>query len=206
MRIAVWLCTVSILGWLAGCASPPQKTLAELDTLLAHSKAASVRLYPGKTASDVRQAAHQVLYLLDPDDMEFDVQGDSLLATRWSTFYAVFYLGFGRNWYSVDLEETKDGTIARFGFTSTMTSGLFPSPIPASFKPNIPVSAHQNPADFILFHNRIEFLLGLRAEWDTCKKAKQGLGSKNDTLFLCDNIGLVNAAPNQPAPTVVDGK
>ncbi|UYY88093.1 hypothetical protein [Alcaligenes sp. SMD-FA] len=189
------LCSIALVALISGCAAPPQKTLAELDASLKKNEVESSRLYNGKSVPEVRQAAQQVLYLLDPNDMQFDVQSDSLLATRWSTYYAVFSVGFGRDWYSVDFEETTEGTTAKIGFTGSMSSGLFAFPIPASFKPKIPTSAHQNPSDFILFHDRIEFLLGLRDEWETCKSAKQKLPQHGGSMFLCDSLGLENKSP-----------
>lgn len=189
-------CSIAIVALASGCAAPPQKTLAEMDASLRKNEIASSRLYKDKSISEVRQAAQQVLYLLDPNDMQFDIQSDSLLATRWSTYYAVFSAGFGRDWYSVDFEETTEGTTAKLGFTGSMSSGLIAFPIPASFKPKIPTSAHQNSSDFILFHDRIEFLLGLRDEWETCESAKQKLPKNGGDMFLCDSLGLENKTPS----------
>lgn len=180
---------------LSGCVSAPPKSLVELDTSLAANEEASTRLYPGKTIPEVRKAAHQVLYLLDPSDIAFDVESDGLMATRWSTFYAVFYTGFGRDWYSVDFEEANDGVIAKFGFASEMNAGMFTTPIAVSFKQSIPVSAHQNPNDFALFHDRVEYLLGMNSEWRTCAQAKGHPNNAGKELFLCDNLGLINKAP-----------
>lgn len=180
---------------LAGCATRPQATLEDLDAALAKNEAAASRLYPGKTIPEARKAAHQVLYLLDPKDVVFDVQDNGLVATRWSTYYAVFSVGFGRDWYSVDFTQTDKGVIARFGFVGEMNSGMIAAPIPVSFKPNIPISAHQNAADFGLFHDRVEYVLGLRDTWVTCDAAKQAQASLKQTLFLCDSLGLENKAP-----------
>lgn len=192
MRIAM---AVAVTALLAGCAAPPRVALEDLDAALAKNEAAASRLYPGKTVPEVRKAAHQVLYLLDPKDIVFDVQDNGLMATRWSTYYAVFNVGFGRDWYSVDFEQTDAGTIARFGFVGEMNSGLIASPIPASFKPKIPISAHQNATDFALFHNRVEHILGMRGEWETCETAKQAQPAPEEPLFLCDSLGLENKAP-----------
>jgi len=189
---------------LAGCATHPPVALENLDAALAKNEAAASHLYPGKTVSEVRKAAHQVLYLLDPKDIVFDVQDNGLMATRWSTYYAVFNVGFGRDWYSVDFEQTDAGVIARFGFVGEMNSGLIASPIPVSFKPKIPVSAHQNAEDFDLFHNRVEYVLGLRNSWITCDAAKQLQTNPKKTLFLCDSLGLENKAPGN-AGKAADG-
>lgn len=192
MRIAM---AVAVTALLSGCAAPPKMALEDLDAALVKNEAAASRLYPGKTIPEVRKAAHQVLYLLDPKDIVFDVQDNGLMATRWSTYYAVFNVGFGRDWYSLDFEQTDAGTIARFGFAGTMNSGMFATLIPVSFQPKIPISAHQNAADFDLFHNRVEFILGMRGEWETCETAKQARAVSKEPLFLCDSLGLENKAP-----------
>lgn len=190
------LILIFLVGILAGCAAPKkQVSLEDMDAALARNEAVAVHLYPGKSLLEVRKAAQQALYLLDPDDMKFDVQSNSLLATRWSTFYAVFTVGFGRDWYSVDLEQTEQGTKARFGFTGQMNAGMFASPIDESFKTAIPTSAHQNEADFKLFHDRVEYLLGLPNQWPTCESAKKALLDAKAELFLCDQLGLENKAP-----------
>jgi hypothetical protein len=182
---------------LAGCATPrPEVTLAQLDAALAENKAASARFYRGKTADEVRAAAQRVLYLLDPADVKFDVRANELLATRFSTYYAVFSFGFGRDWYSVTLTPEKDGTHAAIGIYGEMLSGL-PSPIPESFRSNIPISAHDNPADFKLFHDRAEHILKLRTEWITCPMAKAAQTNPSKSMLLCDQIGLENLAPKQ---------
>lgn len=189
---------------LAGCATHPQIALEDLDAALAKNEAAASRLYPGKTIPEARKAVHQVLYLLDPKDIVFDVQDNGLMATRWSTYYAVFNVGFGRDWYSVDFTQTDKGVIARLGFDGAMNSGMFVSPIPVSFKPSIPISAHQNAADFDLFHNRVEYVLGLRNSWITCDAAKQLQTNPKKTLFLCDSLGLENKTPDN-AGKAADG-
>lgn len=197
-RSIITVCFIGAI--LSGCASPnKQMSLDDMDASLTRNEAAAVRLYPGKSISEVRKASRQVLYLLDPQDIRFDVQDDGLMATRWSTYYAVFSVGFGRDWYSVNFTQDSAGTKARFGFTGQMNAGLIVSPIPESFKPKIPISAHQNSADFKLFHDRVEYLLGLRHAWETCALAKKTQANPDKTLFLCDSLGLENHVPQPPA-------
>jgi len=180
-----------------GCApTKTPMTLEEMDAALAANQREATRIYPGKSTDEVRQAAQKVLYLLDPSDIEFDVTENELMATRWSTYYAVFMVGFGRDWYSVELADVENGTAARFGFAGEMYSSMFVSPIPVSFKSNIAISAHQNPMDFRLFHDRVEYLLGLRDDWPTCEMAKKQAINGRKELFLCDQIGLENKTPD----------
>lgn len=196
MRLLRGAAALIVAAILTGCATPPRMALEDLDSALSKNEAVASHLYLGKTIPEVRKAAHQVLYLLDPGDIEFDVQSDALMATRWSTYYAVFNVGFGRDWYSVNFQQTDEGTVARLGFVGEMNSGMFASLIPVSFKPRIPVSAHQNSTDFVLFHNRVEHILGMRAEWITCEAARQAQSTPKASLFLCDTLGLENKTPD----------
>jgi len=181
----------------ASCAHKPPLTLEQLDSQMAENKKSASRIYKGKSIDQVRSASQRVLYLLDPPDMQFDVQDNELLATRFSTFYAVFSVGYGRDWYSVTMKKTPDGVESKFGLAGQMNVGPFPSFIQPSFRSNIPVSAHDNPADFKLFHDRVEYVLGIRPDWTTCEQAKKW--SPDKPMLLCDSIGLENLSPNDLA-------
>src|SRR5690625_710244 len=114
-----------------GCApTKTPMTLEEMDAALAANQREATRIYPGKSTDEVRQAAQKVLYLLDPSDIEFDVTENELMATRWSTYYAVFMVGFGRDWYSVEVSDADNVTSARFGFNGVMHSGVIVIYIP----------------------------------------------------------------------------
>ena len=180
--------------FLFACAHKPQLTLEQLDVQIANNKKSATRLYKGKTIDQVRSASRNVLYLLDPPDMQLDVPENELLATRFSTFYAVFSVGYGRDWYSVTMKKTPDGVESKFGLADQMNVGPFPSFIQPSFRSNIPVSAHDNPVDFKLFHDRVEYVLGIGSVWPTCEQAKKESPDKD--IRLCDSIGLENLPPN----------
>lgn len=188
-----WIWVVATC-FLVACAHKPQLTLEQLDAQIAQNKKSAIRLYKGKTIDQVRSASRNVLYLLDPPDMQFDVPDNELLATRFSTFYAVFSVGYGRDWYSVTMKKTPDGVESKFGLADQMNVGPFPSFIQPSFRSNIPVSAHDNPADFKLFHDRVEYVLGISSAWPTCEQAKKESPDKD--IRLCDSIGLENLPPN----------
>lgn len=192
MKPRFWLFILS-LGLLFGCAHKSSPTLEQLDAQIATNKKSATRVYKGKTVDQVRSASRKVLYLLDPPDMQFDVPDNELLATRFSTFYAVFSVGYGRDWYSITMKQTPNGTESKFGLASQMNVGPFPSLIPVGFKSNIPVSAHDNPADFKLLHDRVEYALGITDRWPTCEEAKKA--SPDKSMLLCDSIGLENIDP-----------
>ena len=183
---------------LAGCAQKPPPTVAEMDSALLANQQQATRVYANQTPMSVRKAAYQALELLDQSDMKFDVRTNELLATRRSLFYAILAASFGRDWYSFSTVAEGDGTKATLGFDSMFTASVIPVDIPESFKSNISVSAQQNPADYKLFHDRVEYLLGLRTDWVTCDQAKQQQPNPKREMIFCDQIGLENLAPSQP--------
>src|SRR5690625_7499658 len=77
-----------------------------------------------------------------------------------------------------------------------MYSIMFVTPRPVSFKSNIAISAHQNPMDFRLFHDRVEYLLGLRDDWPNCEMASKQANDDRKELFLSVRIGLENKTPD----------
>lgn len=194
--------TIVVLAasFLSSCAHKPNLTLEQIDSQVAENRKASTRVYKKKSIEEVRVASQKVLFLLDPPDMKFDTQENQLLATRTSTFYAVFSVGYGRDWYSVTMKQTPIGVESKFGLTDQMNVGPFPPYIQLSFKPDIPVSAYDNPKDFKLFHDRVEYMLGIRDAWPTCDEAKKFNGQDEKDMRLCDSLGLENLAPQ------IDGK
>ena len=172
-----------------GCA-PKQKSLAELDAVLKSNERASVREYVGKTPEEVRAAAQRVLYLLDPSDMKFDVQSDKLLATRWGFYYNIFSVMTVRDWYEVDMRQAGSNTVVKFTYENGPLE--FMGSVQVSFKSNIPVSARNIQADFELFHDRVEYVLGIRKSWPTCKDAL----AKNEGSYLCNSLGVDDKKPD----------
>jgi len=185
----------AISVFLLGCASQSQNlSISELNLRQANNEKESVRFYKNKSVLEIQGASQKQLFLLDPDDMKFDVEKNALLATRFSTFYAVFSFGFGRDWYSVNITPEKDGALVKFGLYGEMLTGL-PSPIPESFKSNIPISAANNPNDFKIFHDRLEYLLGITSSWPECNDYKSKQLNKDQKMLMCDQIGLENNHP-----------
>ena len=180
---------------LAGCAQKAPPTVAEMDSALLANQQQATRVYPNQPPMNVRKAAYQALELLDQGDMKFDVRTNELLATRRFFFYAIFAMTVGREWYSLSTVAEGDGTKATLGFDSAFNASVIPIDIPESFKSNISISAQQNPADYKLFHDRVEYLLGLRTNWVTCDQAKRQQPNPKREMLFCDQIGLENLAP-----------
>ena len=180
--------------FMIACAHRQTLTLDQLDALMAENTKLASRIYIDKTPSEVRSAAHRVLYLLDPTDMQFDVQKNELLATRSGMLLVAWLLLNTRDWYSVNFKQSKESTVMTFGIVNESNHNILVGGfIPQSFKSNIPISTTNNPADFKLFHDRVEYVLGIRSDWTTCEEAKKA--SPDKAMLLCDSIGLENIDP-----------
>lgn len=179
----------------SGCAVHRKDNHDDIESLairLHQNTEASKRLFIGKSKIEILSAAQRVLQLLDRPDMRFDLADDEMMATRFSTYYAVFSFGFGRDWYSYKVtQKSTSEVIGQFGLYGEMLDGL-PSPIPISFKSQIPVGAHTNPLDLNLFHDRVEYMLGIRDKWPECP-----LSNQRQKMMLCDNIGIEDRPPSQ---------
>lgn len=188
-----------VASWiLVGCVHRPPPSLEQLDLQMAENTKSASRTYKDKTPAEVRSASHKVLYLLDPPDMQFDVRNNELLATRSGMLLVAWVLLNNRDWYSVNLNQSKEGTVATLGLVNESNHNILVGGfIPLSFKSNIPVSATNNPADFKLFHDRVEYVLGINPVWTTCEQAKKW--SPDKLMMLCDSIGLENLSPNDLA-------
>lgn len=171
-----------------GCASK-QKSLAEIEDTLKTNEAASTRVYPGKTSKQVREAAYRVLFLLDPPDMEFSLSTDNLLATRSAFFYNIFSVVYERDWYVVQITEAPEGTVAKFSFQGESHAFM---PITKNFKENIPISPNIEASEYAFFHDRLEYVLGLRDSWPTCSDLKKRLVMASS---LCQGLGIDDKEP-----------
>lgn len=193
--VSVVFC-IFILG-LTGCATKQPLTVEQMSNALAENQAAATRNYPGKSQKEVLQASQKVLYLLDPTPhMAFDIDNNKLYARRMSLLYLVLITSWTVDQYNVTVSESKDGTQASFAMGG---AGSIYIPPPLIFDKNLVVGANENPADFKLFHDRLEYTLGLRKNWVTCAEAKAAQKDPSRSMFLCDSVGLDNYAPDDPA-------
>ena len=177
-----------IFSCIAGCA-PKQKTLAEVENALKANDSASTRMYHGKTPKQVREAAYKVLFLLDPSDMEFSLSADNLLATRSGFIYNIFSVIYERDWYVVQFSTVPDGTVAKFSF---QTENQVLTPISKNFRESIPLSPNIEPSEYAFFHDRVEYVLGLRDSWPTCRDLKKRLVMASS---LCQGLGIDDKEP-----------
>ena len=191
---------VVTLLMIVGCVSKPQKTLEELNASQEVNKKSSTRTYSNQSPEAIKKAAQNVLYLLDPGDIKFDTQNEKLLAIRSSMFYGVFSITRGRDWYEVTAAEKNGQTTVNFALTGEYETGIM-GPLQPIFKTNIPISAYDNPEDFNLFFDQMEYFLGIKKQWATCEMAQVRQANKGQFLRLCDSLGLENYSPTDTIPT-----
>lgn len=180
---------------IASCAQPPKQTSEEQVNRFSENQQASTRLYPQKSPEQVTKAVQETLVLLDPDDMKVVITEGGVLANRFSMFYAVYWVGYGRDYYSVKLNQTPTGTEAKLTYEGVMNSGMFTTAPADTFKADIPITSNQNPSDAKLFHDRVEYILGLRENWVSCADFENNSDPKNRPIFFCDQLGLINNVP-----------
>jgi len=180
-----------------GCATRQPLTVEQMSNSLAENQAAATRNYPGKTQKEVLQASQKVLYLLDPTPaMAFDLDDNKLYARRMSLLYLVLITSWTVDQYNVTVTKSKDGAQATLAIGG---AGSIYIPPPLVFDKKLVVGANENPADFKLFHDRVEYVLGIRQNWVTCQEAKAAQKDPARGMFLCDSVGLDNYAPDDPA-------
>ena len=182
---------------LVGCATQQPMTFEQMSNALKENKISATRTYQGKTPEQVMVALQKVLFLLDPNnDMKFDVSENKIYAKRSWLIYVVLMSALGLDQYNVTVEKTATGTQATLAYSSESLPLIGP---PNVFKKNLEIGSTENPADFKLFHDRVEFILGIREKWTTCDVAKASQKDPSKFMFLCDSVGLENVSPNDEA-------
>jgi len=193
MYIVRAIAIIAVVSLISGCGTVARKVTPE-------QTAASSRFYPGKSAVELKSAAEKALTLLAPDRIRVEVK-DNEVRARHSYSYIANRIGYvgsttsfskvqaqGATWYDVTFDEEAGGTRARFTYLNAEPAGMFHP----GLKSNLPVTADNNIDDFKLFHDRLEYLVGLRAAWTPCPSAPV---AERQFIELCDQVGLQNAAP-----------
>jgi hypothetical protein len=193
---------IAVMSVISGCGIVPKKVTPE-------QTAASTRFYPGKTAAELKVASEKTLTLLVPDRMKLDVQDNDVRA-RYNYSYAQTRIGYvgnttsfftdhgiGVTWYEVVFTEEAGGTRARLSYLNRgdLTKNVISPEITAlhnSFRSDIPMTGRTSVEDFTLFHDRVEYLVGLRSAWAPCPTTKV---TERTFMEFCDRTGLKNDAP-----------
>lgn len=196
--IATALCLLPI-----GCAATQPLTLAQLEANRERNLAAATRTYPGRTIAEVKTAAFEVLRLLNPQEMKFEVRQDRILASQ--TFWLNLILsGSSRQrWYEVVFSEDDAVATVVLNLEQEVEHGALIIPMKSSsFKQGIAASGDDKlVANYAVFYERLDYMLGLRADWPTCSTYEKGLYSPE---YFCGGlnggIGVANVTPAGPTP------
>lgn len=193
---------ITFMSVISGCGIAPKKVTPE-------QTAASTRFYPGKTVDELKVASERALSLLEPDKIKVDVQNNDVRA-RYNYIYVQTRIGYvgnttsffndlgaGVTWYEVTFTEAAGGTNVRFTYLNRndLTKNMGnpeTKELHNSFRSNLQVTGRNNIQDFALFHDRVEYLVGLRSQWSSCPTTKK---AEREFIELCDQNGLKNNAP-----------
>ena len=186
----------------AACITTTPPTLAELEANRARNMAAATRAYPGRSAEEVRAAAFEVLKLLNPSEMRFDLRSDRLLASQTYWFNMILSASSGQRWYEVVFSPEGDGTRVTLALEEeSEQSALIATMHTSTFKQNIAVSSDEALLNnYALFYDRLDYMLGLRPTWPACADYPQKRWAY--PLFFCGGllggIGIADQAPVAP--------
>lgn len=189
-----------ILVVVSGCASiAPHQTIEELSTLRNKKLEAATHKFNDTKEQDVEKAIVKVFNLLDGNDVKFDLRTNKILVSRWWTFYAVFNVGFGKDFWEFKIKEAGNGTEVTAAFDAEANTGMFAAPVSTDFKENIGIGGNMNVgasiADYDLLYSRVEYILGNNKAWPTCDDIATKHNVGKNTMVLCGRIGIDDKRP-----------
>lgn len=195
---AIGLCLLPI-----GCAATPRLSLAQLEANRERNVAAATRTYPGRSVADVKAAAFEVLRLLNPQEMKFDVRQDRILASQTFMINLILSGSSGQRWYEVIFIEDGSGTKVVLNLEQEAEHGALIIPMKSSsFRQDIATNGDDTLlGNYAVFYERLDYMLGLRADWPSCAPYEKGLYSP---AYFCGGfnggLGVSNVTPTGPTP------
>lgn len=189
-----------ILVVVSGCAATvPHQTVEELSALREKRVEAATHKFNETKRQDFEKAVTKVFNLLDGDDVKFDLRANKMLVSRWWTYYAVFNVGFGKDFWEFNIKEAGDGVEVIAAFDVEENTGPFATAVVTSFKENIGIGGNKTTgasiADYDLLYGRIEYILGTNKSWPTCDDIAAKHNIDKGTMVLCGRIGIDDKRP-----------
>lgn len=186
---------------LTACATHREITRAEFVS-------ATTRTYD-KTSEEVLLAAEKLFKLADGDDFKLQHTEDSIIATRNWILYVVIGASTGTDQWLVKTTKTPDSKTKISIAVGISTSQLLPGFNQVVTMNGVAGEPPYGIAAYDLFFRRLEYLLGLRSEWTTCKMADDLIKQKvvwgnNETL--CNSFNMKNIDPRTNKPEGADKK
>lgn len=202
MKIRI-LC-LALASLASACATQKPPSLAELEASRVRNVAAATRAYEGRSTEDVRTAAFEVIKLVNPNDVRFDTRSDRILASHTWLINLILSGSSGQRWYEVAFSEGEAGALVTLGLDQEVEHGalIIPMKIP-TFRQDIAVGSDE---DFwynaTVFFERLDYMLGVRAQWPTCPEFEKAHGRA--PMYFCGGLtggfGVADVAPAGPIP------
>lgn len=185
------------LSGLAGCATPPQPSRAEYLAQVSRTYA--------QPKEKVLAAAEEVLRLADGNDFQIAHNSDGFTAQRNWLVYIVIGASAGVDYWVVKTTE-KDGRTQVETQVGTSMSTIAPmaTTTPGTYSATtLPAGALvvTGPALYEVFFARMDYMLGLRADWPTCKWSDDRVSSKatyGNNEALCNVFNMADKTPAAP--------
>lgn len=193
MRFLVSVCVALLL---VGCATTqPQLTRDEW-------KKITTREYASVTADEVLNAAEKVFRLADGDDFVVAHQDRSMVASRRWTVYLVLSAAMGTDYWRVDTVDA-DGKMRASAFVSTDMGLIAPMPTTqagtySAGSTPMAGSPVQGTAIYDVFWSRMDWMLGKRKDWMSCKEADALVKQKvvwGVNEALCNSFNIKDQSP-----------
>jgi hypothetical protein len=160
----------------------------------------STKTYPHHDAEQVLAAAETILRLAD-SDYQFMHSQNGMKASRFWQRYMFLYLAQGNDYWTIEALPSDAGVRVsaqiNTGFSGTNILPTTGGDLSASAGSSIAVSAIGS-ATYLLFFDRLDYLLWQRDEWPDCKasqlRRKSG-GATGTDAPLCDAFNTEDKPP-----------
>lgn len=161
----------ALLGLVAACASPgPAMTAREkIET--------KNRVFPGRTATEVSQAVRRTFELLDPTDVGFREMRAGIIANRSIGGVGTSTLAT----FMFEFDEGPDGVEVSLDIQSQATGE--------------PLWEVETPFSYQVLWQRLDYLLGLSTEWDSCRTWIDRINEPIGTAWIHEVCSLADDMP-----------
>jgi hypothetical protein len=193
---------VLAVGALSGCATPQPVNPEEIISRRDVRSAAATWTFNGFTKKEITSALIKTFEYLDKPDVNFDIRENKVLVSRFWTYYAVFSVGAGRDFWEFrfDGNDGQKSYTLKAAYGGESSQGMFISFPSKMFDENLEVSGQVGPSanSWNFLHDRVAYFLGLQSQWPICNdyRGKPPEGKLSAAyLAFCDDIGIEDRAP-----------
>ena len=181
---------------LTGCATP-HKQLTRDEWMQA-----TTRTYAGVNKDQVLSATEKLLRLADGDDFNIIHTESGINATRNWIAYMVIAGVSGTDYWDIRATPIERGVNVSVQ-VSTQSQNTAPMQMGSNWMPvnsTNPGTPAYGVAIYDIFFSRLDYMLGKRANWMTCKEADERV--KNGSTWgnneaLCNSFNMTDSLPNQ---------